>query len=120
MNDIAGSSSFRRRLLANMPEEAATSFTDLQLAMIEHALDSGRWQIHPLDIRFSIPFFWRQFYFVFLAGPERRSPERRRDERISRPIKAVANSVVFALFLMLLIPAAVGTVQIISMDWTGL
>lgn len=100
-----------------MPEDVANSLTDLQLATIERALDSGRWRIHPVDLRLSIPLLWRRFYLVLLAGPERRSPERRRDERIDRPLRIVANLVVFAVFLLLLIPAAVGTVQLISMDW---
>ena len=119
VNDIAGNQSFRRRLLANMPKDVGNSLTDLQLTMIERALDSGRWQLHPVDLRLSIPLLWRRFYLVLLAGPERRSAERRRGERFNRPLRAVANSIVFALFLMLLVPAAVGAVHLISMDWTG-
>ena len=103
-----------------MPKDVADSFSDLQIATIERALDRGRWQFHPVDLRLSIPLLWRRFYFVLLAGPERRSPERRRDEGVNRPFRVAANSVVFAVFLLLLVPAAVGTVHLISMDWTGL
>ncbi len=102
-----------------MPKDVGNSLTELQLTMIERALDSGRWQAHPVDLRLSIPLLWRRFYLVLLAGPERRSAERRRDERFHRPLRAVANVVVFAVFLLLLVPAAVGTVQLFSMDWTG-
>jgi hypothetical protein len=114
VNDIAKDSSFRRRLLANMPEDVFNSLTELQLAAIERALDSGRWQAHPLDIRLSLPFFWRRCYLVLLAGPERRSAERRRSERIERPLRTIGNMAVFAVFLLLLIPAAVGSFHIIS------
>ncbi len=117
MNDIAGYSSFRRRLLANMPEDVGNSLTDLQLTMIEQALEGGRWKAHPVDLRLSIPLPWRRFYLVLLAGPERRSAERRRGERTKRPLRTLANSVVFALFLLLLIPAAVGTVHLIVTGW---
>ena len=71
MNKIAGYPTFRRRLLANMPEGVASSFTELQLAMIERALDGGKWRDHPVDIRLSIPVLWRRCYLVILAGPER-------------------------------------------------
>ena len=116
MTDIADCPSFRRRLLANMPKDAANSFTDTQLAAIERALDCGRRQIHPLNLRLSIPLLWRRFYLVLLAGPEPRSAERRRNERINRPLRAVANSVVFAIFLVLLVPATVGSAHLIFPD----
>ncbi len=119
VNKIAGYPTFRRRLLADMPEDVANSFTEFQLTMIEHALDGGCWREHLVDIRLSIPLLWRRFYFVILAGPERRSRERRRGERRRRPLGTIANIVVFAVFLLLLIPAVVGSIQLISMDWVG-
>ncbi len=70
MNEMAGYPSFRRRLLANMPEDVASSFTELQLEMLEHALAGGKWRDHPVDVRLSIPVLWRRFYFVLLAGAE--------------------------------------------------
>ncbi len=102
-----------------MPEEVARSFTELQLAAIEHALESGKWRAHPVDVRLSVPVLWRRFYFVLLAGPERRSAERRKYERARRPVRAIADMILLALFIVLLVPAAVGSVYIISMAWTG-
>lgn len=119
MNKIAGYPSFRRRLLANMPEDVASSFTELQLTMIEHAREGGKWHNHPVDIRLSIPVPWRRFYLVLLAGPEQRSSERRKIERARRPLRTIADMVVFALFLLLLAPATVGSIHLISMAWTG-
>jgi len=102
-----------------MPEEVASSFTELQLTAIEHALGDGRWDDHPVDVRLSIPVLWRRFYFVLLVGPERRSAERRKYERARRPTRAIADMILFALFFVLLVPAAVGSIHLISMAWTG-
>ncbi len=102
-----------------MPEEIANSFTELQLETIEHALEGGKWRHHPVDIRLSIPVLWRRFYFVLLAGPERRSAERRKFERARRPVRVVADIILLAFFFVLLVPAVLGSIQIISMTWTG-
>ncbi len=119
MNKIAGYPTFRRRLLANMPEDVASSFTELQLAMIERALDGGKWRDHPVDIRLSIPVLWRRCYLVILAGPERRSRERRISERARRPLRSVSDKIVFAVFLLLLVPTAIGSLDLIFMAWNG-
>ncbi len=119
VNKISGYTSFRRRLLESMPEEVASSFTELQIEMIEHALEGGKWPDHPVDVRLSIPVLWRRFYFVLLAGPERRSAERRKYERARRPVRAIADMILLALFFVLLVPAAVGSIHLISIAWTG-
>ncbi len=119
MNVMPGYPSSRRRFLESMPEEVASSFTELQLEMIEHALERGKWRAHPVDVRLSIPVLWRRFYFVLLAGSERRSVERRKYERARRPVRVVADIILLALFFVLLVPAAVGSIHLISMAWTG-
>ena len=119
MNKIAGYPSFRRRLLANMPEDVASSFTELQLTMIEHALEGGKWHNHPVDIRLSIPVPWRRFYLVLLAGRERRSRERRKIGRARRLSRTIADMIVFAVFLLLLVPTAIGSLDLIFMAWNS-
>ncbi len=119
VNKISGYPSFRRRLLESMPEEVASSFTELQIEMIEHALEGGKWPDHPVDVRLSIPVLWRRFYLVLLAGPERRSAERRKYERARRPVRAIADMILLALFFVLLVPSAVGSIHLISIAWTG-
>ena len=116
MNKIAGNPLFRTRLLANMPREIADSFTDLQIEMIENVVEIGKWGGHPVDIRLSIPVFWRHFYLVLLMGPERRSGERRAQEQAKHPIRTAANLLVFGLFLLLLVPAYVGTYLLLTMN----
>ncbi len=119
MNVMPGYPPSRRRFLESMPEEVASSFTELQLEMIEHVLEGNKWRDHPVDVRLSIPFFWRRFYFVLLAGPERRSAERRKFERARRPVRVIADIILLALFFVLLVPAAVGSIHLISLAWTG-
>ncbi len=119
MNKISGYPSSRRRFLESMPEEVASSFTELQLEAIVHAIEGGRWGDHPVDVRLSIPVLWRRFYFVLLVGPERRSAERRIYERARRPVRVIADIILLALFFVLLVPAVVGSVYLISMAWTG-
>ena len=85
----------------------------------EHALEGGKWPDHPVDVRLSIPVLWRRFYFVLLAGAERRSAERGKYERARRPVRGLADMILLALFFVLLVPATVGSVYLISMAWTG-
>ncbi|MBM3952760.1 MAG: hypothetical protein FJ311_15080 [Rhodospirillales bacterium] len=49
------------------------------------------WTRHPIDIRFSLPFFGGRFYITILSGPERRSAERRERERHRYPLRTAAN-----------------------------
>ena len=119
MNYSPGYPSSRKRFLESMPEEVASSFTELQLKAIEHALGDGRWDDHPVDVRLSIPVLWRQFYLVLLAGPERRSAERRNSESVRKPGRIVADMILLVLFLMLLVPGAVGSIHLLSLAWSG-
>lgn len=49
------------------------------------------WKRHPVDIRFSLPFFGGRFYITVLSGPERRDAERRSRERNNYPLRTTAN-----------------------------
>ena len=51
---------------------------------------------HPVNIRLSIPFFFARCYVTIVAGKERRSPERRADERQNHPVVKRGN-LVFAV-----------------------
>jgi hypothetical protein len=52
---------------------------------------------HLVDLRLSIPVPGRRLYVTFLAGPERRAAERRRQERRQHPLKTVGNVLFVAL-----------------------
>ena len=46
---------------------------------------------HPVNLRLTIPLFKRRYYIALVAGTERRSIERRAEERRKHPIATTAN-----------------------------
>ncbi len=106
--------SFCRWLLANVPQEVAASFTASQLAAIESALENRSRRRLPLDIRVSVPFFRRRFFLVFLGGPEGRSPERLKYERVKHALWTFTNVCTLVFVMLFLIPAAIGMIHMIS------
>ncbi len=107
--------SFRRWLLDSVPSDVAQSFTETQLAAIENAIEDRSRRHPPIDIRLSVPFIWRRFFFVFLAGPERRSPERLSRERVKHAFWTLANLCTVVFVMLFLIPAAIGMVHMINL-----
>lgn len=83
------------RFLRRLPEDVANSFTTEQLQALQTALQSTEWRQHPVDIRLTIPLLWKKFYFVLIAGPDRRSKHR----RIYAPVWRPAN-ILFAMGLI--------------------
>lgn len=49
------------------------------------------WVSHPIDIRISLPFLHRRFYFTVVAGQERRRTERRHEDRQAYPLVTAGN-----------------------------
>lgn len=49
------------------------------------------WRRHPVDIRFSLPFFGNWFYVTVVSGPERRTEERRAEQQHHYPLRTAAN-----------------------------
>lgn len=74
------------RLMGQMPPNLARSFTDSQREALQSALANTIWQKHAVDIRLSIPLLIQRYYVVFVAGPEKRSEERRQQERGQRSV----------------------------------
>jgi hypothetical protein len=71
------------RVLARMPPEIGTSLTAEQLEALDKALDFNNPVSHPVNLRVTL---FGRFYLVVIAGPERRSPERRAQERKRHPL----------------------------------
>ncbi len=113
MTEFRNISPFSRHLLANMPPDVASSFTDAQLAYVEEAVENRPPHGHPVDIRLSIPLFSRRFYLVLLFGREIRAPARRERDRARRLLWSFGNIVAFTLFLLLLAPAVIGAARLI-------
>ncbi len=47
--------------------------------------------LHPVNIRFSLPFFGRRYFLSIIGGSEKRGLERRAVERQIHPIKTTTN-----------------------------
>ncbi len=104
-------SATRRSASATCPK----TFTDGQLSAIKTALEDGTPGKKAVDVRFSIPLFRRRAFLEFLAGWERRSPERRSQDREKHALLTVANAGAFAFIFLLLIPAFMGTGHILTL-----
>lgn len=74
-----------------IPEQVRATYTEQQLEGLAEAVDKYRWGRHPTDIRLSIPLLSKRFYFVILAGEERRSKTRRSTERENFPVATLGN-----------------------------
>lgn len=65
-----------KHLLSRMPEEIAESFNEEQLANLKVALGARSWGKHAIDFRSTITFFSHRYYYVFVAGRNRREMTR--------------------------------------------
>tara|TARA_R110002167_G_scaffold24436_4_gene85939 strand:- start:11 stop:439 length:429 start_codon:yes stop_codon:yes gene_type:complete len=90
---------FLERFFARIPRELVTSFSDDQLLAIKQAFAEDMTRTHSLDFRISVPLLLGRFYFVAVAGPERRTKARRRRERTRRPPRRLFNTL-FSLSLL--------------------
>lgn len=106
-------SSLRARLMAGLPQEMAKTFTQAQFTAIERALEEVPTSKPRVDVHLSIPLFRRRCFFVFLAGSERRSPERRRQDRSIHRLWRFANIAALSFALLFLIPAFLGLSHIV-------
>jgi len=104
---------FIRVLLAKMPAELRSTFSDTQLLGLKQALDSQTRSAHALDFRRTFGFWRWNFYFVLLFGQERRELSRRAQkiERmaiLAATIVFVTVSTLFGLLFLYLVKSAMG------------
>nr|WP_252728218.1 3-phosphoshikimate 1-carboxyvinyltransferase [Alteromonas sp. C1M14] len=96
-----------------MPSEVAESLSEEQLIAINKALGGRSWARHKVDMRGTISFWRSRFYFVILAGRDRRELTRL-EEQISKATTAlmlalfVTFSTLFGLLVLYLIKSALG------------
>ena len=102
------------RLLGPMNQHVARSFTEAQLQELERVLEATSSRGVPVDIRVTVPFFWRRYFITFLAGSERRSPARLKEDRARHALWTFANTCCFVFVLLLIVPALIGLVHIIT------
>lgn len=102
-----------KNLLARMPHEVQQSFTDDQLAHLKVALATRGWGKHALDIRSTIKFFGHRYYYVLIAGRNRRELTRA-EKRFSLLAKTalvsgfLCISMVLGLLVLYLVKSALG------------
>lgn len=89
-----------RRLLERMPKNIQTTFTDEQLAHLKIAIGARQWGNHAVDCRGVVKFFKYRYYYVFLAGRNRRELSTK-EQKIARLSQALILSIA-ATFIILL------------------
>ncbi len=85
---------------------------DLEAALNDIAV-RGPWQEHPVDIRLSIPLLFRRFYVTIVAGPERRSRERRAVDRRNHRLASLGNAL-FVLAVAVVCAAVIGAATLLA------
>ncbi|MEH6444785.1 MAG: 3-phosphoshikimate 1-carboxyvinyltransferase [Oceanospirillaceae bacterium] len=89
-----------RKLLERMPEHVQDSFTEEQLSNIKLAIGARTWGNHAIDVRSTLKLFRYRYYYVFVAGRNRRELSAR-ERRLGLLIQAAALSVFLAFSAIL-------------------
>ena len=92
------------RLLEKMPKKVASSFNEEQLSHLRNAIGAREWGKHKLDVRGTVKFFKWRYYYVILAGRNRRSLSEK-EVRVARVLTAsiIAAFITFAVLLGLIV-----------------
>ena len=78
-------------LFARLPPWVIDTLTSEQKEAIHEAASDPAWDRPPVNIRISVPFFTRRYFFTIVGGEEKRSLERRAHDRNRYPLRTVAN-----------------------------
>jgi hypothetical protein len=101
------------KLLGKMPLEVQDSFTEEQLSYLKIAISARSWGKHAIDVRSTLKFFSYRYYYVFVAGRNRRElsdRERRIGLLIQATILAIflTFSVLLGILVLYLLKSAAG------------
>ncbi|MDU0356007.1 3-phosphoshikimate 1-carboxyvinyltransferase [Paraglaciecola aquimarina] len=102
-----------QNLLAKVPDRVKDSFNEEQLSHLRNAIVNRQWRNHAIDVRGTIPWFKYRYYYVFIAGKNKRELSRA-EQKASRLINTVfvasflAISVTLGLIVLYLIKSALG------------
>jgi hypothetical protein len=93
-----------RNLLERMPKNIQNTFTDEQLAHLKIAIGARQWGNHAIDCRGVVKLFKYRYYYVFLAGRNRRELSLK-EQKFARLAQAViiSSAVSFVTLLILLV-----------------
>ena len=89
-----------QHMLERMPKKVADSFSDEQLSHLNTALAGRRWGNHKVDVRGPISLLRSRYYFVLLAGTDKRDLSRT-ESRIGRIAMAATVALFFCVSLIL-------------------
>ena len=103
-----------QHMLERMPKNVADSFTDDQLFHLNTALAGRRWGSHKVDLRGTIGLLRSRYYFVLLAGRDKRDLSRT-EGRIGKLVMAA----VIALFLCVSLVLGLVLLYILK-SWLGI
>lgn len=100
-------------LLEKLPASERDSFSSDQLQALKIALGGRAWGVHSVDIRWTLRFWRWRYYFVLLAGRNRRELTRH-EQRVARFAMALVLSIfillstLFGLLILYLVKSALG------------
>lgn len=83
------------RLLERMPDKVADSFSEEQLAYLRTAIGAREWGRHKVDLRGTFRFFKWRYYYVVLAGRNRRTLSEK-----ELKIAALVNVILLSSFIL--------------------
>ncbi len=86
--------------LDRLPLSERNSFSNHQLKLLRTVLGSGSWSMHPVDLRWTLSIWKKSYYFVFLAGANKR-PASRRQQELARSGKALLMAVILTFSIMI-------------------
>lgn len=89
-----------QHMLERMPKKVAQSFSNEQLTHLNTALAGRRWGNHKVDLRGTLGFFKSRYYFVLLAGKDKRDLSRA-EQRMGRFALAAAVTLFITTSLLL-------------------
>jgi len=78
-------------LLDRLPEALRASLTPEQQQAFSAFAEPATANVHPVDLRVTVPVPGRPVFLSVLAGPERRSKSRRAVERQRHPLHTIGN-----------------------------
>ena len=87
-----------RSLLSRMPENVQRTFSDKQLIHLKVAIGARQWGKHTVDYRGVIKFFKYRYYFVLLAGRNRRELSEK-EQKIAGILQAITIAI-FSFFVI--------------------
>lgn len=104
---------FVKGMLKRLPSELRDSLSEEQLQGLKVALGARTWAAHPIDLRWTMKLWKRSYYFVIIAGVNRR-PLSRRQQELAKMTKAlllsslILISSLLGLLLLYIIKSALG------------